>query len=388
MGNEKLNKINVLHLRSSGGYFGAEAVILSLTKGLNDKYFDNYISCFKNRNNSQTEFIKQANKEGIKTLILNGENKGIFNDIQKLITLLKANNIKILCTHGYKEDIIGFFAAKVTGIKKVAMVHGWTGHTFRVKIYEILDKFILRFFDRIIIVTESLKSKLLKMGISESKIITIHNAIDLDKYSYNTDGEKVKTEFNIDASEKIVGTIGRLSKEKGYKYLLKTAKEVVRQYPNVKFIIVGEGSERENLVKMSKELRIQDKVIFTGYRKDIELFFSAFNVFVLPSLTEGLPNVILEALAFRKPVVATNVGGVGELVRHKETGWLTESANINGLFEGISFCLMNQTEAQQMARNGHKLIKERFTVEQRVTKMEDLYREILGIKQKETNEKN
>ena len=375
-----MEKIKVLRLRSTKFVGGPSKSIL--TFAIKTNLCDVTVISFVSSKDDQNAFIREAQKLSLKTEAIYMKSSFDPCGIFRLAALIKKRRIKIIHTHGYKEDIIGFIVAKATGIKKVAMVHGWTGHTFRVKIYELLDKFILRFFDKIIIVTESLKDKLLKIGISGKKIITIHNAVDLNKYSYNTDGEKVKTEFNIDASEKIVGTIGRLSKEKGHKYLLKTAKEVVKQYPNIKFIIVGDGPERENLVKMSKELRIQDKVIFTGYRKDIEAFFPAFNIFVLPSLTEGLPNVILEAFAFCKPVVATNVGGVGELVHHKETGWLAESSNINGLSNGILFCLMNQTEAQQMACNGHKLVKEKFTAEQRVAKIEDLYRKMLDTKQK------
>jgi len=362
--------VNILHLRSSAGMFGAEKVILNLAKTSNITGVKNYIACISNSNNPQTELVKQAMQEGFEAInICADSNYGLFN---KLVLVLKENKIKVIHTHGYKEDIIGLFAAKKIGIKIVSTVHGWTAHTFKVRIYEWLDKIILRFFDKIVVVSELLEIELKRAGILRSKIALIHNGIDLNEYSQVTGREEVMKEFNIDKSYRILGTIGRLSEEKGQRYFLEAFAKVAQSHNHIKCIVVGEGPERESLVNLSSRLGIREKVIFTGQRKDVRKFYSAFDIFVLPSLREGLPLVLLEALAFNKPVIASNVGSISAVINSEQTGILLKSKDVGSLASTIVDLLKSRKRTEALSCNGRKLVKENFSV----TTMAENYRKV------------
>ncbi len=370
-----MDKIKIARLRSTKFIGGPGKSILTFATKTTE--CDITLICFEKLKGENNDFINSAKELRIKTECVLMKSPFDFGSINRLAYLLKERNIQILHTHGYKENIIGYFAAKKAGIKVIAMVHGWTGHTIQVKFYELIDKILLRSFDKIIIVSEFIRKNLLKIGIPENKIISIHNAIDFSAYDTTIDNKKVRCEFSIKTDEILIGTVGRLSKEKGHKYFIEAAAQTLKTFPNTKFMIVGDGPERNNLISLSKELNIYDKIIFTGRRNDINFFFSAFDIFVLPSLREVLPNVILEAFMYKKPVVATNVGGVQELIMNNTTGLISESKDVSALASNMQHIIENPEKANEMGQKGFELINKEFSAEDRVLKIENLYKEVL-----------
>lgn len=374
----KEEAINIMQLRSTRIVGGPENQILAIAKRINATNFKTIVASFTADKDDKNKFVEAAERMGIDATSI--PIRGFFArfNVFKLVSLLKQNNIKLLCAHDYRADVIGYLAARFVGIPIVAVSHGWTAQTFKVRFYEFIERSILRFMDKVIAVSDAKSQELIKLGVPQHKVVTIHNVIDLDRFKNLSNTEDGKKYFGLSSNTKLVGTIGRLSIEKGQRYFLEAAAKVKEIYRDVKFVIVGDGPEMENLKRLAKRLNVAEEVIFTGWREDVGSLFSSLDIFVLPSLTEGLPTAVLEAFACSKPVVATHVGGVPEVVQHMKTGLLVPPRDSKKLAEAILFALRNPRIADSLGYQGHQLVCEKFSFEKIIGKVEEVYKSVLN----------
>lgn len=374
-----------MHLSASIQMGGAERVILQLANNLKDSAFNLIVTSFVQDWKTDNAFIEalKAHDTNIRTITMSMKYPSPWwNPIRNffdLCHLIKAEKIQIIHTHGYRSNIIGLLASILLRVPIVTTVHGWTNHTNSVKLYEYLDRFFLRFFDKIIAVSDNIKNNLLNSRICIHKIEKIYNTVNCEIVKSKISLNEVRKRFHLSQGDKLVGTIGRLSKEKGIDYLIKAGSEIIATYPDVKILIIGDGPERQNLEILAKQLRISDNVIFCGFQKDVAEFYHLIDIVVLPSITEGLPMVLLEALTYSKPIVATRVGGIPEVITDGKTGILVEPQNPSRLAEGIIRILKNPEEAHRMASEGRKLVEERFNSRDLGKKIEKIYQEVLGF---------
>ncbi|MCH7754212.1 glycosyltransferase family 4 protein, partial [candidate division KSB1 bacterium] len=171
-----------------------------------------------------------------------------------------------------------------------------------------------------------------------------------------------------------------LTSLKGIDYLINGCKEVVNGFPNVVFFIVGDGPEMPVLQKLTHDSGLEDHIIFTGFRKDRDLLLSQFDLFVLPSLTESLPTTILETLALKTPVIATDVGGVGEIIKHNETGLLISAGCSSKLAEAIIILLRDRKKATELAEAGFKLVQKEHNHNRMIEQISTLYSDLVNKK--------
>jgi glycosyltransferase involved in cell wall biosynthesis len=207
------------------------------------------------------------------------------------------------------------------------------GEDLKMKLYARLDKSLLNRFDKVVAVSDTVKQEILNRNISSTRVLTIPNGIDVDRFNSRKRPDTLKREFGIDHNCRIIGTVGRLSEEKGHSHLLHAAEKVLRTCPDVVFLIVGDGPLREDLQDKALQLAQGGSVnpfLFTGVRNDMEEIYSLMDIFVLPSLTEGLPMVLLEAMAAQKPVVATKVGAVPGVIDDGHSGLLISPCRPRG----------------------------------------------------------
>lgn len=373
-----MKNLRILHLRSSGGFYGAEGVVLNLAKELENLATKNYIVCLENPKDPHLELIKEARKEGLSTASILSRGKIDLKTIFLVRRLLKKYNIDILHCHDYKTNFYGFLATLFLKVATVTTNHLWTHETLSLKFYEFLDGFIINFFDRAVAVSDQIALELKKSYLLKKKIVVIHNGINYSKFYSKDDGNSIRKEFNINSSTKIIGSVGRLSTQKGYEYFLDAARKVLDILPNIIFFIVGDGPQLNSLKEKSENLQINKKVIFTGVRNDMIDIYSALDIFVSSSIREGLPLVILEALSMQKPVIATNVGGVKKIIKHQETGILLTPKNGELLAEAIIDLLKNPIKAKSLAQNGRKLIEEHFSSSIMAKQYLTVYNEILN----------
>jgi len=382
--------MNVLQLISSSGFFGADNVLIELSKELQHTDFSPIIGVFENAQNPHLEVAEEAKREGFPVTIFPCNGRLDFRTILLIRRFLEQQQINIIHTHGYKSNLYALAASLSKKASLVTTCHNWLGDDPKMRFYARLDKFFLSRFDRIIAVSDSVKQDILNHNISPKKVLAIHNGIEIDRFDNKENENGLRRGLGIDENCKVIGTVGRLSEEKGHIHLLKASEKVLKEYPKVVFLIVGDGPLRRHLEAKSCELATElissgtgcskTPLIFTGVRSDMPAIYSLMDVFVLPSLTEGLPMVLLEAMASMLPVVATRVGDVPAVVKDNETGLLIEPGDEKGIKESLVYLLKNPEIARDMGEMGCKKVKEHYSSKKMAREYIDIYNEALESK--------
>ena len=374
----------VLHLRSSSGLYGPETQIVQLLILLWREGFQiEPLVLYRQRQGMALihPLVEEVRKREMKAEQLDDTPKFSPKVVFHIVEKLKREQFSLIHTHGYKANILGGTAAKLAGVKGVATVHLHTETSYRLRLYKIIDLLALRFFPKVIAVSESIRQHLIANGLPPEKVVTVHNAIDLEAFtsSVSSPNDKVlENQLGISGDQIIVSIVGRLTSQKGHHYFLESAKRVLEVLPKTRFLIVGDGPLRENLEGLSLSLGIAQAVRFLGYRQDIATLMGMSDVIVMPSLKEGLPYVLLEALALARPVVGTPVGGIPEVVKHGETGFLVPPKDSESLAEAVIQVLRNPEKAARLGERGRELVSREFNIETMVRKIAAVYAEVLS----------
>ena len=256
---------------------------------------------------------------------------------------------------------------------KISTVHGWTSEGWRKKI----DLKILKYFDRIISPSESIIKELTDSGIDKNRIILLRNSIDTDISQKNDSKIDIKKEFNLPHKSLIITYIGRLSPEKGVKYLIDSVNIIKRDIENFRVFIVGDGKEFFTLKELVKQYSLEDMIIFTGYRENVKDFLEATDILVHPSLTEGIPLSILEAMYSKVPVIATSVGGIPEIIKDCENGILIEPENKEQIAQAVLRLVKDIKLRQKIIKNAFYLVNREFNISKYCNKLGGIYKKVL-----------
>ena len=285
------------------------------------------------------------------------------------------------CAHTWVfADIIATPICKLLRIPLISTCHGFLSHNRTFRLYNSLDRLVLRFFDRIIAVSDDIKKELSQKGIEKSRIVVIQNAVQ----NYPGEGDATihraekRRHLSIGENEFVIGYAGRLSEEKGVHYLIEAGSELKKGIETFKLVILGNGPKREDLENMVKEKDLGKEIIFTGFQNNIEEWLPALDVFVLPSLTEGTPMALLEAMSVGIPVIASAVGGIPKIVKNGIDGLLINPGDSHDLYDKILLLKNNSILREKMALDGVNKIRKEFDANQWSRKIEDQYDFILG----------
>lgn len=368
-----MNEKKVLQLRSSIGFYGAESVISELCKGLRSSTYRPMIGVIKNQKNPHTELHDFSISNDIKSEIF--ECRGVL-DLKTILLIrqfIKANHIDIVHTHGYKSNFYALCATLFQHIPLVATCHPWIISNRRGKIYSDLDRIVLRKFNRVVSISDYVRQSLLNAGIPDRKITSVENGISVKCFNKTYAKELLRNEFDIPYKAKVICSVGRFSLEKGHRVLLDAAKRVINTFPDTYFILAGEGFLLNGLKRYAEKLRIEHRIYFPGYVKDIPKLLSAIDIFVLPSFTEGMPMSLLEAMAAKRPVIATNVGSIPDLIDHERTGLLVKPGDSGSLANAIRELMNNDFKARNLAKRAYKMVLTKYTSERMAQKYIDIY---------------
>ncbi len=369
--------VKLLHLVSSGGLFGAERVILNLA-GHNNNGTVPIVGALRNYHNPHLEIIEEARKMGLRTVIFNSYGQFDLGTVGRVTKFLKDNDIDIIHTHNYKSDIIGFLASRLANKKWIATNHVWHNTDAKLKIYERMDAFVLKFAHKVLTVSDEIKNDLITKRINNDKVKVIYNGIDISLFDNRSTSDDYKHSFGIKNNDIVVAIVGRLSKEKGHHIFLRAAKEVSTRRGDIKFLIVGDGPLKEILASEVKNNNLTDKVVFTGVRNDMPQVYSICDILVNSSFIEGLPITILEAMASKVCIIATRVGAVPQVIRQGENGILLDPGDDAGLTREIC-ALIDRPELRNMlADQAHRDVCEHFSVMSMVKHYSEIYKEVLG----------
>jgi succinoglycan biosynthesis protein ExoA len=307
--------------------------------------------------------------------------RGHFNPlaVSELVALLRQHQISILCTHGYRANILGWMACRIYRCPQIGFARGWTAETWKVKLYESCDRILLGRMNWVACVSRPLAENLQNSRKGRRPPIIIPNAALFlsEPESLQVDRQAFRRSLGLPESAFVVGAVGRLSAEKGHRYLLESVPSLLRRIPNLMVILLGEGREQSNLERYREDLGIQDAVIFKGFQNDVRPWIQAMNVLVNPSLTEGTPNVVLEAMALGTPVVASAVGGVPDLIRDGETGLLFPSADSGALAENVLRIQRDRGLALTLADGAQSWLRSHFSPERQQQQLFELYEAVL-----------
>jgi glycosyltransferase involved in cell wall biosynthesis len=370
------SKIRIMILNAPITIGGAEKVVMMILDYLNRERFEVKLGCFISQKRPENIFLDRVRKRYVKPEILWMNKTFDFNNIQQLRDILIRDKIQILHTHGYRSDIIGYLATRKMDIVRIATAHGYTPTELKLRLYEWLDRKVLKYFTQILCVSESIQSDLAQHRIPVSRLQLVPNAVDSVQLS--TDHEQYKAtvyrQWGIAADTFLLGTVARLSPEKGVDSLIKAFAQVQSELNcKAKLLIIGDGPERHQLQMLVNRLSLDDKVVFCGFQSEIEPYYHAIDLYILASITEGLPISLLEAMAIGRPVIATAVGGVPNLVINHQTGLLVPPNNTSGLAEAIRWAISHPTEMQTMGKTGQSLIAEHYSVTKWINQIESIY---------------
>ncbi len=361
---------NVLHLRSSGSFLGAESVIIEIAKYSSAFGFQSIIGGIKNDKDPYPEFLTYAQELNIETVLFDGKGRIDFKRAQKIGNYINENNINILHCHGYKDDFYGIIS--LTRIPKVATNHLWkTTRTHlwkipytRARIYAMLDALFLRFFDKVIGVSHEIVDKMNRYGIKNT--IVIPNGVDTTKFDMRSKSFDLLTKFGFDKESIIIGMISSLTEEKGHKYAIEALHYIKLDFPKAKLLIIGDvlpGFEKYEIgiKRQVKELGLDNYVVFAGKQKDIPNILSIIDIFLLPSLKEGLPMALLEAMSSGKAVIATHVGEIPNVINHYKSGLLIAPSNTIELKNEILNLLKNREYIITLGKAARETVVDRYS---------------------------
>jgi glycosyltransferase involved in cell wall biosynthesis len=301
----------------------------------------------------------------------------------ELVREFKKSNIQIIHTHKYKDTILAAPAAKLCGIPHVVRtVHGlrepFQGlQSLKMSFYKAIERIVHRYYVDSIIGVSSQIERTYKAEGERFRVTCIRNGIDLDGRSIQADKRRTRKDLGVDSETCLIGTIGRLTPVKGVPYLLQAARKLLRQGANVKVLVVGEGSIRSDLMAQTRDLGISEHVVFLGHREDTDALLQALDIFVLPSLSEGIPMALLEAMAASRAVVASRVGGVPEIIEDGVEGFLVEPMDVNSLTERCLRLIQSPDMAQKMGQTARARVERDFSAENMAHRVALLYTELI-----------
>jgi glycosyltransferase involved in cell wall biosynthesis len=362
-------RIKVAYVLTPIEFGGAEKVNLTFLKNVNRSCFEIHIIVLVRpweKCNLLKETLENAGYK-IHTIPVAKRPRDQGRDLLRILRcckliywFLREGNFELIHTHGYFADVISTPAAKLLGIPHLCTCHGFISDGRWLDFYNFMDRVALRFADRVIAVSSTLKGELIKKGIRTGNIEVIRNAVEMvsSEALREVQGQR-RGLLGIRSDEFVVGYVGRLSREKGVRYLIEGSALLYKKGENVRTVIIGDGPEKKNLEEQARSNGILNEVIFLGFEREPGKWLPTMDVFVLPSLTEGTPMALLEAMSCGLPVIASAVGGIPEIVEPMRNGILIRA----GQAAEIANCLSNLQKDEALR---HRLGAEgRRTVEKR-----------------------
>jgi glycosyltransferase involved in cell wall biosynthesis len=299
--------------------------------------------------------------------------------IPRLLNICRRERVAVWHGHDYKSNALGLLLRRLWPMKLITTVHGWVHHTARTPLYYWLDRLCLRYYDLVLCVSQDLCDCALQSGVPAERCVLIENAIDTREFARTVSTAEARRRLGLRPDGLVIGGVGRLSAEKGFDLLIAATDQLLRAGVDVDLLIIGEGGEKKNLETLIDRLGRRDRIRLLGYRSDTTDLYQALDVFALSSLREGLPNVLLEAMAFEVPVVATRIAGVPRLITDGENGLLVEPAAVDATAEALGRLLADPALHQRLGRAGRRTIEERHSFEDRMKKVAAIFDGLLRI---------
>lgn len=301
-----------------------------------------------------------------------------FRTVCHMIRLCRENHVTIWHGHDYKSNVLGLLIRRFHKMKLVTTVHGWVHHTWRTPLYYLLDRWCLRYYDHVICVSSDLYEKCLKCHVKNARCSLISNAVDAGQFSRKEPSSVAKKKLGLCEDRITLGAVGRLAAEKNFSGLIRSIGHLLDQNLPLELFIAGDGPEKVALEQAVAATGHAEHIHLLGFYENLHELYSSMDMFILNSFREGLPNVLLEAMAYEVPVISTRVAGVPNLIANGYNGILIDIGNESQLERSIKMLVEDNDYRAMIAHNACATIKNEYDLEKRMQKVIDIYKNLRG----------
>ncbi|MBD3307231.1 glycosyltransferase [candidate division KSB3 bacterium] len=375
--------VKVLHITKMKGISGSENHLLDLLTGLNKHEFSVHLGILAETAHipALQTYTQRLEQSGVTVRFFPMRKYADASLLWRLRAYIAQERFDLIHTHLIHADLYGTLAAKLAGSPAILSSRHNDDRFRNHPLFIRLNRLLARCHARVIVISDWIGTFIEDVeGIPPEKIVRIQYGLDAATVIPYADPGYVRQELDLPEAAPVIGTIGRLTAQKGHTYLLQAIKQVQPHVPDIRVVIIGDGELRADLERQAQALGIAQQIIFTGSRnrEDSMRFLSGFDCFVFPSLWEGFGLVLLEAMAFSKAIVASNVSAIPESVIDGKTGILVPPRDPDQLAEALQTLLTNRAVAQAMGSAGHAYLLEQFSVQTMVERTELVYRQLVG----------
>jgi glycosyltransferase involved in cell wall biosynthesis len=359
----------VLHVITDTNIGGAGRYLLNLLSAWDENRYSVTVAC-----PAGGELEKRLKSLGVKVYPLKGGEKSFrISHVAQILGIIAREKVDLIHTHA---SLSGRIAGKLSGCR-VVMTRHWMGKKSEMGfLRRWINRIIYRLLtDRVIAVSRAVKVSLIEIGVPAWLIKTVYNGINIPNIFENCG--KLRMELNTPEGVPLLGMIARLVPEKGHEYAIKAMPEILRRFPDARLVLVGDGPSRTYLEDLCERVGVKERVIFLGFRKDVEKIAIDFDVILMPSLSEGLPLALLESMALGKPVVASEVGGIPEVIKDGINGVLVPPGDAGALAEKVVGLLISDKLRENLGKNARQTILSQFTARIMAEKTLRIYDELM-----------
>jgi glycosyltransferase involved in cell wall biosynthesis len=297
--------------------------------------------------------------------------------ISQFLRICRRERVEIWHGHDYKSNALGLLLRRFWPMRLVTTVHGWVKQTRRTPLYYKIDELCLPRYEAVICVSQDLFDRCLGCGVAAQRCLLVENAIDTQDFSRQLGTEEAKQRLGLKLGSCLIGAVGRLSDEKGFDVLIRAADQLLRAGARIELAIIGEGDAKDRLQALITALGRQDCIHLLGYRADTKDLYSAMDIFALSSLREGLPNVLLEAMAMEVPVVATRVAGIPQLIHDGRNGLLVAASSVEDLAGALARLAAEPLLRVRLRQAARRTIENQYSFVARMERIRALYDDLL-----------
>lgn len=372
----------VMHFLESGGLYGAESVVLNLSREMlkNDEYVP-VVACIVQHPSEQVALYDEARLYGVEAHKIVVNNWKFPIDILAFLMKSRALKIDLIHSHGYKASIIGFFAMVLLRTPLLPTCHLWfwgKQSPLKFRMMTAIEIFLYRFFRVITVVSQPIKQTLVERGVRPERIHIIKNGINLDDFMPISAEERQRLRCECTLSDvPVIVNLGRLTEQKAHVNIIRAAKVMKSKGMSFIVLIIGDGELRTELEQRIQECGVENEVRLLGFRNNARILLQVADVFLLSSLDEGLPMALLEAMASKIPVVATGVGDIPDLLAGK-CGMIIPPNDIEAIVESVEMLMSNSIGRLELIRNSYKKVRDCYSSQAMYGEYSRLY-EVMNV---------
>ncbi len=362
--------MRIIQLISSSGFYGAEKVVLELCLHLHRRGHEVELGVFVRDDQGEVALAVEAERAGLPVTRFSCQGRLDARAMERIREHVERQGVRVAHSHGFKADIYCGLAALPCGVVRVSTCHNWLTDSLKLAAFELMDKLVLHRFDQVVAVSPRLDRELAAAGLPDHRRMLIHNGLAVAPPRRSR--EQVRQELGVGPDEPLLIAIGRLDPWKAHHRLL----EALALLDGPRLLLVGDGDLEPALQRQAREAGLGRRVIFAGYREDIPELLAASDLFVISSIKEGLPMVLLEAMGAGVPVISTAVGAIPDTLEQGACGALVPPDDARALAAGVDALLCDSARQEELASRAHEVYTRGFSREAMGAAYDALYQRL------------